>query len=168
MLSERGNIMNFVLAGKEDCEVILGLYQSAIGTEGCTWSEHYPTREHMEGDRERESLFCLKNDVGEIVGAISIDLDEAVEALTCWDRALAPMAELSRLVVKENYQNQGIARLLLQNAMAELKNRGYKSVHFLVSKTNYKALNSYAKLSFERKGECDLYEGQWWCYEQKL
>ena len=144
------------------------MYHDAIGSPGCTWSEDYPNEDDTMGDFERNDLFCLKKDDGEIIGAISIDKDDKVESLPCWDAAPRPSAELSRLVVKEKYQNQGIARQLLTYGMQELAKRGYKSVHFLVSKTNERALRSYAKFNFNNRGESDLYDEHWLCYEKEL
>lgn len=159
--------MEFVKATKEESEEILAMYRSAIGTEGCTWTLDYPNEKDMEGDLERGDLFCLK-DKGTIIGAVSVDLDMSVERLSCWDTNLQPAAELARLVVRKEYRNQGIARLLLQEGMNELRRRGKKSVHFLVSKGNQRALRSYDKLVFQNKGECFLYDGEWWCYEKEL
>lgn len=160
--------MDFKNATKEDIEEITKLYQAAIGSLGCTWSMDYPNEEITQGDLGRNALFCLKNDAGEIIGAISVDDDKVVEGLPCWTADLQPGAELARLVVKAEYQNRGIARQLLIYAMQELAKRGYKSVHFLVSKTNERALRSYAKLDFENCGEADLFGEQWWCYEKAL
>lgn len=157
--------MIFLQAQKEDKEEILGLYRSAIGSVGCTWSEEYPSYEHTEGDLERGDLFCLKSKDGEVIGAISIDADDMVDTLNCWTEG---GAELSRLVVRESYQNRGIAGELLKGAMEVLKERGYSYVHFLVSKNHEKALRAYNKLGFDNVGESDLYEGDWWCYEKKL
>lgn len=157
--------MIFIKALEEDKCTIMDLYQKAIGSPGCTWDEGYPSMGHLEGDFNRNSLFCLKTEEGEIVGAISIDDDAEVDKLPCWSEG---GAELSRLVVKETYQNQGIARELLKNAMEVLKDRGYRYVHFLVSKQHKKALRSYDKLKFNNVGESNLYEGDWWCYEKAI
>lgn len=160
--------MKFVLAEEQDKIEILSLYRSVIGSEGCTWSMDYPNEEILESDFHRKDLFVLKDDFGEIIGAISIDDDKEVENLECWSKESGPGVELARLVVKESAQNQGIARILLKSAMEEVKRRGYKSVHFLVSKRNFKAINSYDKLAFEIKGESDLYHEHWWCYEKNF
>lgn len=157
--------MKFVAASKSDKAFIIELYKNAIGSEGCTWDENYPSAEHTDSDMARDSLFCLKSESGEIIGAISIDDDKQVEELSCWSKE---GAELARLVVKESYQNRGIAGILLNSAMDVLKQRGYKYVHFLVSKEHKKALRAYEKLNFNRVGETDLYDGNWWCYEKKL
>lgn len=157
--------MEFLKANEEDRAVITALYKSAIGSLGCTWNDDYPSLEHTESDMARDGLFCLKNESGEIIGAISIDDDAQVEELPCWSKN---GAELARLVVKEEYQNQGIAGLLLRKAMEVLKQRGYAYVHFLVSKEHTKALRAYEKLNFDKVGECNLYDGNWWCYEKTL
>lgn len=158
----------FELATANDKQEILTLYRLAIGSLGCTWSMDYPNEEILENDIKREALFVLKSKTDEILGAISIDDDMEVEKLSCWSDELKPGAELARLVVKEDCQNQGIARFLITKTMEELKKRNYKSVHFLVSKTHEKALRSYAKLCFEKKGETNLFGGDWWCYEKPL
>lgn len=157
--------MEFLLAKEEDMDEITGLYKAAIGSMGCTWNEHYPTKEHTMEDMQRGDLFCLKTDSGEIVGVIAIDNDQEVAALKCWSQN---GAELSRLVVKEDYQNQGIAGVLLKETMDVLKQRGYTYVHFLVNKFHTKALRAYDKLLFNNVGESDLYDGIWWCFEKKL
>lgn len=162
------SLLKFERATLNDRNEILALYRSVVGSEFCTWTENYPCETDIDGDLSRDALFCLRNTDEEIVGVISIDQDEAVEALSCWSRSLQPSAELSRLGVKPEYQNQGIARLLLRCGMEELRSQGKKSVHFLVCKTNLKALRSYDKLHFDVVGECSMYGEEWWCYEKKL
>ena len=160
--------LEFKKATIEDIPVISALYSAAIGTDGCTWSLDYPNAEITQGDYARGDLFCLKTLEGDIVGAISVDDDAFVDELPCWENALQPSAELARLVVKDGFQNQGIARQLLSFAMEELARRGCKSVHFLVSPGNERALRSYAKLEFTHCGDCDLYDHRWFCYEKAL
>lgn len=159
--------MRLVLAKETEKKEILALYRSVIGSEGCTWSLDYPNEEILEDDFSRAALFVMK-EKEEILGAVSIDEDKAVEGLDCWSKELVPGAELARLVVKEGYQNQGIARRMLRDMMVELRDRGYQSVHFLVSKMNERALRSYARLHFSKKGEAALFGEQWWCYEKEL
>ena len=160
-------MMEFKVATKETRQELLALYRAAIGSEGCTWSVDYPNEELLNHDLERNGAFGLWNDE-ELIGAISIDEDAEVARLNCWSNKEIPQAELARLVIKESFRGQGLARQLLRLAMEELKRQGYQCVHFLVSKTNTIALRSYAPLRFERKGECDLYGEHWWCYEKRL
>ncbi len=188
--------MEFRRANREEAEEILQLYRSLIGTEYCVWTENYPTEREVEFDLSRDALFVLREITseadrkeqecqgtgmseektaepllekrGRLTGVISIDDDPEVKALACWSEALTPVAELSRLGVAVEYQNRGIARILLQEAMAELKLQGYKAVHILVAKDNVKALRSYEKLHFTTAGECELFGHSYWCYEKEL
>lgn len=154
-------------ATENDKEEILSLYKKQIGREFCPWNEHYPTMEEIDFDLSRDSLFIMK-DGEKIIAAASIDQDEQVEQLDCWSSALAPGAEMSRLAVDPEYQNQGLAREMLLHGMAVMKERGYKSIHFLVNKHNVKALNSYNHLSFDIVGECFMYEQPFLCYEKEI
>lgn len=160
--------LKFQRADRGDKVEIMELYRSLAGTEFCAWTRDYPGDEDIEGDLSREGLFCIKNEAGTIVGVISIDQDEAVESLTCWNRELMPAAELSRLGVRAEYQNQGIARMLLRYGIEELRRQGKRSVHFLVCKTNQKAIRSYRKLNARIVGECKMYGEEWWCYEYEI
>lgn len=161
-------MMEFVKAAPEDQTEILALYRSLVGTEYCAWTQDYPNETTIQFDMERDALFCLKDEEGKIVGVISIDQDDEVEKLPCWTIDLQPAGELSRLGVRIESQNQGVAGKLLENGMKELKDRGKKSVHFLVCKTNEKAIRAYRKLDFNIVGECRLFEEEWWCYEKSL
>ena len=96
-------------ASLEDEKIIMGLYHSAIGTEFCTWSLDYPNMDTFFTDVNDENLFCICNESGEIIGAVSIDKDENTDKLECWNKSLGKMGELSRMVIREDYQNKGIA-----------------------------------------------------------
>lgn len=153
------------IATQEDKAEIMSLYRAAIGSEGCTWSQDYPNEDTFQMDVEKQNLFCLMNGENEIVAALSIDCDETVDALDCWNKQAGKMGELSRMVVKSDCRNQGLAPELIKAVMAEMKQRGYASVHYLVSRHHKKALAAYAKLDFKRVGESDLFGEEWFCYE---
>lgn len=161
-------MVKFLKATEKDKAEILALYHSLTGTEFCAWTLDYPNEIDIESDLSRDALFCLKDDAGKIIGVISIDDDKEVENLPCWSKSLQPAAELSRLGVRVESQNHGVARKLLQYSMDELRRQGKKSVHFLVCKTNKKAIRSYDKLNFDIVGECELFGEKWWCYEKRL
>ena len=59
----------------------------------------------------------MENQDKEIVGAVSIDEDEEVDRLECWNRNAGKMAEIARLVVREDCQNKGMARELIKNVI---------------------------------------------------
>ncbi|RHQ30671.1 GNAT family N-acetyltransferase [Clostridium sp. AF27-2AA] len=154
---------------ESEADEVLTLYRSLVGTPFCAWTADYPARSDVEFDLSRNALFCLRDEEnGEIAGVISIDQDPKVESLTCWTPELQPGRELSRLGVREAYQNQGIARRLMTGAMEELRRQGFKSVHILVAKENKKALASYKVFEYETVGACFLHEHDYWCYEKAL
>ncbi len=161
--------MNYEIenASQKDKDEILALYRMQIGREFCPWDEHYPSEETIEDDLSRDALFALKMG-GKIKAVISIDEDELVIELPCWSKELVPAGELARLCVLPEEQNKGLARVILQFGMDELKRRGYKGVHFLVNKYNVKALRSYQVFGCRLVGECHLYDQDYFCYEKEL
>lgn len=159
--------MTFQLATTNDFDIIMQLYRSAIGSEGCTWNNEYPNEEILKNDIYRKDIYCLVEN-NEILGAISIDADDVIDNLPNWSPTLYPSKEIARLVVKENFQNKGIARVLLTSIMQIMKERGNIGAHFLVSKYHEKALRSYAKLGFNNKGEVSVFGVDWLCYEKEL
>ncbi len=156
-----------VSAKEENREEILSLYQAQKGRPYCPWDEDYPSDATISFDLARGALFVLKSG-GRIKAAVSIDEDETVAQLLCWDKALEPSAELARLAVAPEEQNKGLGRIMLRFGMDELKRRGFKGVHFLVNKHNVTALRSYAVFGFYVVGECRLYGQDFLCYEKEL
>lgn len=156
-----------VMATEEERDEILSLYKMQLGREFCPWNEDYPSYAEIDFDLSRDALFVLKMD-GTIKAAISIDEDEAVDRLPCWDGQLAPEGELARLAVLPEEQNKGFGRIMLQFGMEELKRRGCRGIHILVNKYNTKAIKCYAVFGFRVVGECHMYEQDFLCYEKEL
>ena len=154
-------------ASEDDREEVLNLYKTQLGREFCPWDDEYPSNGTIDFDLSRNSLFVMK-DGGKIIAAISIEDDEDVDNLECWNKELLPGGELARLAVLPEYQNRGLARKLIEFGMKELKRRGFKSIHFLVDKHNVKAIKSYAPFGFNIVGECFMYEHDYSCYEKEL
>lgn len=155
-------------AEAKDRDEIFKLYRAAIGTEGCTWSEDYPNNEIFMADLKRKDIFCMENEAGDIIGAISVDDDEVINSLDCWNKSSGKMAELARLVIRQDYQNNGLAPKLIMDTVDVLRKRGYRTVHYLVSKHNKKARSSYKKLNFKKVGESDILDNDWLCYEMNI
>jgi ribosomal protein S18 acetylase RimI-like enzyme len=151
----------------KDKDAILKLYKSQLGRQYCPWNEYYPTMEEIDFDLSRDALLVMRED-GKIIAAISIDDDDSVNNLDCWTDELQPGGELSRLAVDPEFQNQGIAKEMINYGMKALKERDFKSLHFLVNRHNLKAMKSYAAFGFNKVGECELYDQPMFCYEMKL
>ena len=156
-----------VKATEADRTELLSLYKVQIGREFCPWNDEYPSNETIDWDLSRDALFVMKED-GRIKAAISLEKDEDVDALSCWDDELSPAGELARLAVLPDEQSKGLGRVMLKYGMDELKRRGYHGVHFLVNKYNTKAIRCYAAFGFRIVGECHMYEQDLLCYEKGL
>ena len=154
-------------ATEQDRSELLALYRAQLGREFCAWDEDYPGNETIDFDLSRDSLFVMKRE-GRIIAAISLEEDADVDALSCWDQGLAPGGEMARLCVLPELQNEGLARDMMRYGIEELKKRGYKSIHFLVSQNNIKAIRSYAVFGYEVVGKCHMYDQDFLCYEKAL
>ncbi len=154
-------------AVKEDTQKLLELYHSMIGG-AAGWNEYYPGIETIESDLSRNALLVMENEKGELLASISIDDDESVDSLKCWDETLLPGAELARLCIRKEYQNKKIARMMMAYAINVLRKQGKRSVHILVRKGHEVAMRSYTHLGYEKVGECSLYDMQFVCMERAL
>ena len=154
-------------AVKEDTQKLLELYHSMIGG-AAGWNEYYPGIETIESDLSRNALLVMENEKGELLASISIDDDESVDSLKCWDETLLPGAELARLCIRKEYQNKKIARMMMAYAINVLRKHGKRSVHILVRKGHEVAMRSYTHLGYEKVGECSLYDMQFVCMERAL
>ena len=154
-----------VMASLDDREEILSLYKAQLGRDCCPWTDEYPSDETISWDLSRDALFVMKKG-GRIVAAVSIDEDEEVDALPCWNISLEPEGELARLAVLPDEQNKGLGRIMLQFGMDELKRRGCKGIHILVNRNNTRAIRCYAVFGFSVVGECHMYDQDLLCYEK--
>ena len=154
-------------ATQKDRKQILSLYKMQIGKEFCPWNDNYPDNDTIDFDLSRNALMIMRE--GErIIAAISIDEDEDIDNLDCWNKSLYPSGELARLAVLPNEQNKGIAKIMLKYGLDVLKERGCKGVHFLVNRHNIKAIKSYKDFGFDVVGECNMFNQEFLCYEKEL
>ncbi len=145
---------------------ILALYKTMLGG-AADWDEHYPTMEHIEADMARDNLFVM-TEGSELIATISIDEDEAVAQLPNWNPALEPAGELSRLCVRQDCQNRGLARQMMEYAFEQLRHRGCKGVHILIREGHKVATRSYSHLGYQPAGHCRLFGKDFDCYERPL
>ena len=155
------------MATEADRKEILALYKVQLGREFCPWNDEYPSDETIDWDLSRDALYVFKEH-GVIKAAVSLEKDEDVDALPCWDDSLSPSGELARLAVLPEEQSKGLGRVMLKYGMGEWKRRGCIGIHFLVNKYNTKAIRCYASFGFRVVGECHMYEQDLLCYEKEL
>lgn len=150
----------------KDIEELMELYHMQIGSEGCTWDEAYPDWELVEQDIREKRVFCVRNESGTIIAAITWDMDAVVAGLSCWDASLHKTAEYARLCIHPNYQHKGLTCSLFWGSEKRLKAEGYDGAHYIVSQSNPRALRAYEKFGFEYKGEVRLFDHDWYAYEK--
>ena len=155
------------MAKNEDKGEILALYKTMLYGPA-DWNEYYPNEDTISFDMSRNALFVMKNEEGQIVAAISIDKDEEVDKLPCWNKKLFPGGEFSRLCVRKDMQNQGVAKEMIRYVFEILRKEGKKSVHILVKTGHAAALKAYGALGFEVVGECTLFDKDFVCMETAL
>ena len=155
-------------ASPGDLARLLPLYRAAAARPDCPWDEFYPDAGTLAADPAGGRLFCSKTPAGELAGGYALAFDPETDALPCWDRALEPAGEVVRLVVAPAWENQGLGRRLLADAMARLAGMGCKGCRILVGRQNFRALRSYAGLGLRRAGAARLYDADFDCFEQEL
>ena len=155
------------LASPADKDKILALYKTMLHGPA-EWDENYPNEETIDFDMSRDALFVMKNDDDEVIAAISIDKDDEVDSLPYWDKSLAPSGEFSRICVRKDMQNQGIARQMILHVFDVMRKNGKKGAHILVKTGHGAALALYGKLGFKTVGECFMYGKDFICMEVKL
>lgn len=155
------------LASPADKDKILALYKTMLHGPA-EWDEDYPNEETIGFDMSRDALFVMKNDDDEVIAAISIDKDNEVDSLPYWDKSLAPSGEFSRICVRKDMQNQGIARRMILHVFDVMRKDGKKGAHILVKTGHEAALALYGKLGFKTVGECFMYGKDFICMEVKL
>lgn len=155
------NKYDFLLADIDDISEIINIYQSQIGTPGCTWDFEYPNKETAESDIKIKSLYILKEKEKIIAVASAGSFNELAHLK--W-KPKNP-CELARIGVIPTMKKQGIGTIILRNVINAMKERGYDGIRMLVSKTNHAALALYNKSGFEICGETFMFEHDFCCYQ---
>ena len=155
-------------ASEQDREELMRLYALQKGSAYCFWSEDYPAAENVDEDLANDALFVMKNQAGKIVAAVSVERDETVDQLPCWNFRGDSAGEITRLAVHPDDQNRGLARRILAYVMQAMKERGHRSIRLLVNSGNIPAIHVYRFFHFEQAGECSMYDQHFLCMEKDL
>lgn len=156
----------FRAAKKEEADAVLALYRSVIGTPFCTWNEFYPGAEEIDGDLKAGNLFVLEAD-GKISGAISIVPENELDALGEWSAA-KKAGEFARVAVAPEAQGNRLARILVSNILAVMKERGFDAVHISVAVRNLPARNTYRHFGFRTVGQTEMWGNRYDLLEREI
>lgn len=157
-------------ASGADAQEIYALYHSLIDMPHSTWDEDYPALDMVEHDLEHNQVLVMREGDGRIVSAIVIaqDEEEEFDGAADWYQDVARWAALARLGVARDMQGRGIAKRMLEAAMALAREQGVQAVRFLVAKDNPYPQRAYAKLNFDICGETEMFDWRWLCYQKRL
>lgn len=153
-------------AEEKDISEVVSLYSDAVGREGCTWNEYYPTRDDAWHDFERGCLYVFVSD-GKIVGAVSVVPENELDSLECW-KINDSCREIARVTVSKELSGKGLGAKMVGELLSVLKDGGCRAVHILAAKRNAAALKTYKKLGFEFVGECFMYGNDYFAAEKIL
>ena len=159
--------MIFRKVKQDELPRIREIFNGVMGTLGCTWSEHYPTDEHIAADLAADSVFGLEED-GILVAVITVEAEPEHSALFDWRVADGRERELARLAVAIEHHGKGYGAILFGKILDMLKDEGASAVHLLVSPAHRAAITTYTRFGFEYRDICTLYEDIYHAYELVL
>ena len=156
--------MNLRKAKQKDIDIVAGIYRNVIGVNHSLWTEDYPTRENAVCDFRNENLYIFE-DNNKIIGACSVETDSIFENNDFWKINDGTQCEITRIVIAPEYQGNGYAKIMLEKLIETLVEKGCKSIHLFVAKSNIPALETYKSLKFDFSGECSMFGHEYFAME---
>ena len=158
--------MNFRTAQKTDADAVFMLYRAVVGTPFCVWDDEYPGFAEIERDLTAECLFVLEEN-GEIVGAVSINLENEMDAIDCW-RAEENAGEFARVVIRPDAQGRGLAKILVAGILGKMRERGYEIARLAVEANHIPAQRLYRSFGFQTVDRKEMWGRPYLLCELKL
>ena len=123
--------------------VINGMKKSLIPQ----WELDYPRYKNFFSDVETKSLYLYK-DNGKIVGSCTVlrENDPPYKTIDSWIKNKSLV--IHRMLVHPDYQNKGIAKVFINNAIKLCKQGNYESIKTDTHLENYKMRNFLKKNGF--------------------
>lgn len=144
--------MNLRLAKKNDLHQLKKMYEKIIDNMNKNniqiWDEIYPC-EFFQDDIENKRLYILTED-DDIVAAFVLCESNDGEDYLKWKNAKEKALYIDRFGVNVKYLRQGIAGLMLKNAMELTKLKNAKYLRLFVVDINKPAINLYLKNGFKQ------------------
>ena len=159
--------MIFRRAFDSEAALVLQIYEKArtagsnSGT--CDWSSDYPNSQILKTDISLQRVFVLAEDDAIVACVTLLETDDLDSQPLGWRnvKSCVPV----RLCVSPEWQNQGIAKIVMNHLIHHSRNLGYQSLRLLAHVGNPAANKLYRSLGFENKGMVFLYEKEFYAYE---
>ena len=140
----------FKLAEEKELNVIIKTYKDVIKANFTTWDENYPSKELVQEDIEKKTLYVLKNK-DEIVAISFLGPNENENEK--WEYKLQNPLGIARICVAPKYQGQGFGKLMLKHLIKLAKEKRADGLHFHVAILNKVAIKMYLSCGFENCGK---------------
>lgn len=167
-MNENNELFTIRKATRSDLPPVSALYREAVGSEGCTWNEYYPTFEDAENDLAHGGLYVMENENGRIIAAASVVPENELDGLDFWNYQGGHVREVARITVKKEYRGRGLSAVLLGRIFELLKKDGCEAIRLLAAKCNSAALRTYEKMGFEVLSDCEMYGNEYFAEEKIL
>ena len=157
-----------------DLPTIMALVQAVVPLMNAAgnyqWTSEYPNEAVFRRDIERRHLWVAEQ-AGALLGVAALTQDQDAEyADADWDAA-EPALVTHRLAVAPAAQGQGVAAALLQQAEAEARRLGLRTLRVDTNSENAATQRLFPKLGYRFTGEIRLAFRpglRFFCYEKRL
>lgn len=140
----------------------------ALEAEGIVqWDDGYPTRETVETDVRRGTLYILEDDDSRCVASVALDENQSTEyASLAWTGG-EPALVVHRLCVDPQAQGRGHAHRLMEFAELHALRSGYASVRLDAYTGNERSVGLYQRRGYREVGQVHFprRELPFWCFE---
>lgn len=146
---------------------LLGRCRSALEAAGVSqWDDVYPTRETVEGDVARGSLFVLEH-AGRCVAAVTLDVSQSPEYESVEWTTSEPVLVVHRLCVDPAEQGKGHARRLMDFAEEYAVANGFASIRLDAYTGNERSVDLYRRRGYRAAGQVRFARRKlpFWCFE---
>ena len=139
--------------GVENLTAICNLYNDIKQKTETVWEDDYPCVELIKWDIERNGLYALVTEDGEMIAvAYAGKRNEEDDDCCDWKLDIKNRATFARFGVSPKYQRQGFGKKMLLKIFQLLKEQGFDGIRILVEPNNTNAICLYKKLNFINSG----------------
>jgi ribosomal protein S18 acetylase RimI-like enzyme len=131
------------------------------------WDDVYPTREIVETDARRGTLYVLEDDDGHCVASVTLDETQAAEYASLAWTGEQPALVVHRLCVDPEAQGRGHAHRLMAFAESYAAERNYASMRLDAYTGNPRSVQLYRRRGYREVGQIRFprRELPFWCFE---
>jgi len=131
------------------------------------WDDRYPTRKHLESDREEGTLW-LAEDQGRLMASVTLNECPAVEYDGILWRKTGRSLYVHRLCVDPDRQGQGLAKTIMLWVERFAQEQGYHVIRLDTFAGNPRALRLYEGLGYEYVADMTSRKGVFPCFEKEV